>query len=65
MLLGAIDLEQIEEEGARAELMRLVTLVENETYSTEAVGILVDNEDKDSVKAERETRAHLEALYAT
>ena len=65
MLLGAIDLEQIEEEGARAELTRLVTLVENETYSTEAVGILVDNEDKDSVKAERETRAHLEALYAT
>lgn len=63
-LLNAIDLEQMDEESARAELARLANLVENETYNTEAVGILVDNEDKDSVRAERETRAHLEALYA-
>ena len=56
-------LEQVEEDAARAELTRLVVLVENETYNTEAVGILVDNEDENSVKAERETRAHLEALY--
>ena len=62
-LLNAIDLEQLEEDGARAELTRLVTLVENETYNTEAVGIVVDNEDENSVKAEKETRAHLEALY--
>lgn len=63
-LLNDIDLEQVEEDRARAELTRLVALVENETYNTEAVGILVDNEDENSVKAERETRAHLEALYA-
>ena len=63
-LLNAIDLEQVDEDGAGAELTRLVTLVENETYNTEAVGILVDNEDKNSLKAERETRAHLESLYA-
>ena len=64
-LLNAIDLEQLDEDGARGELSKLATLVENETYNTEAVGILVDNEDQDSMKAERETRAHLEALYAT
>lgn len=63
-LLNSIDLEQVDEDRAMAELTRLVTLVENETYNTEAVGILVDNEDEDSVKAEKETRAHLEALYA-
>ena len=54
----------MEEDRAIAELARLVTLVQTETYTTEAVGILVDNEDEDSVKAEKETRAHLEALYA-
>ena len=63
-LLNSIDLEQVDENRAMAELTRLVTLVENETYNTEAVVILVDNEDEDSVKAEKEARAHLEALYA-
>ena len=63
-LLNVIDLEQVEEDKAKAELARLATLVENETYNTEAVGILVNNEDENSMKAEKETRAHLEALYA-
>ena len=63
-LLNSIDREQVDEDRAITELTRLVTLVENETYNTEAVVILVDNEDEDSVKAEKETRAHLEALYA-
>ncbi len=63
-LLNAIDREQMEEDRATAELTKLVTLVESETYNTEAAGILVNNEDKNSLKAERETRAHLEALYA-
>ena len=64
-LLNAIDREQIEEDSATTELTKLATLVESETYNTEAAGILVNNEDKNSLKAERETRAHLEALYAT
>lgn len=62
-LLNTIDLNQIEDGEARAELTRLATLVENETYNTEAFGIEVDNQDEDSEKAENETRAHLESLY--
>ena len=64
-LLNTIDLNQIEDGDARAELTRLATLVENETYNTEAFGIEVDNQDQDSKQAEKEARAHLEALYAT
>lgn len=64
-LLNTIDLNQIEDGAARAELTRLATLVENETYNTEAFGIEVDNQDEDSERAENETRAHLESLYAT
>ena len=63
-LLNTIDLNQIEDGPARVELTRLATLVENETYNTEAFGIEVDNQDADSERAENETRAHLEALYA-
>ena len=62
-MLNIIDLNQIYEDQARDELAKLETLVANETYNTEAVGIEVDNEDDDSEKAERETRAHLESLY--
>ncbi len=64
-LLNIIDLNQIYEDQARSEFAKLETLVANETYNTEAVGIEVDNEDDDSKKAERETRAHLESLYAS
>ena len=64
-LLNVIDLNQIDEDEARAELTKLATLVANETYNTEALGIEVNNEDDDSEKAERETRAHLESLYAS
>ena len=63
-LLNAIDLYQVEDDEARAQLTRLATLVDNETYNTEAFGIEVDNECEDSKKAENEARAHLESLYA-
>ncbi len=64
-LLNVIDLNRVDEDQARAELTALATLVANETYNTEAIGIDVDNEDDDSEKAERETREHLENLYAS
>ncbi|MCY3820013.1 MAG: hypothetical protein OXH52_11715 [Gammaproteobacteria bacterium] len=64
-LLNAIDLNRIEDREARTQLTRLATLVENETYSTEAFGIDVDNKDNNSMRAERETRAHMESLYAS
>ena len=64
-LLNVIDLNRVDEDQARVELTKLATLVANETYNTEAIGIDVDNEDDDSEKAERETRAHLESLYAS
>ena len=64
-LLNTIDLNAIDEGPARVELTRLATLVEHETYNTEAFGIEVDNKDEDSKRADNETRAHLESLYAT
>ncbi len=64
-VLNAIDLNQIEDDEARRQLDGLATLVDNETYYTEACGIEVNNQDSNSRRAEREAREHLESLYAS
>ena len=64
-LMWSIDHGRINEEAARRRLAELSELVSHETFTSEAAGIEVSEDDKLSKEAADTAYSHLEALYAS